>query len=256
MIKSQKLLIALVLAFAFISLVSTQDDASAQNDEDLSQFLHDSQIPHDSIDPEQQQAMIEGQRMKLWGCFYLVKSKLYKLSKELGALFQGKRGDAYYKRIITDVMGKCLNTLEQRDATQVFSALNSEDFNVDNFNKFVGFNVEDYNKEGVSLELEESEKFVYEYYHQLEEQFKNQQEEAQEKAEKEEKARKQQFDYEPHIGGLSLKDASPTVKMIYAILVFGSITGIFFFAYKKLFSNEETAYDKIKKQKQEKKKTK
>jgi len=77
------------------------------------------------------------------------------------------------------------------------------------------------------------------------------------------------MDYEPQIGGISLKGTSPFVKMVYTLIVAAVIIIIFFIgryfkieilnypiAYKKLFSTEETPYEKVKRQKLEKRKTK
>ncbi len=53
----------------------------------------------------------------------------------------------------------------------------------------------------------------------------NQREEA---MDQEEKSQRKKFDYEPQIGGISLKQTSPFVKTLYTVGVVASIVIIFF----------------------------
>jgi cell division protein FtsL len=197
--------------------------------------------------------MIEAQRAKLWGCYFLTRSKLFSASNTIGKLLSGTKGEALFKRITTDLMKNCLNKIQPADSENVFKTLNNEDFNIDNYNHLLGFNAASYEGDNVKTELEADEKFIHEYYTKIDDSFREQREE---QAEKEDKARRQKMDYEPQIGGLSLKETSPFVKLVYTAVVAGTIIVIFLFAYKKLFTSEETPYEKLKRQKAEKKKAK
>ena len=67
------------------------------------------------------QEYIEAQRNKLWGCFFLVKHKLYSLTNELQTIFsQAKDGQAIYKKIIGDIFEKCISKIQVEEGQKVW----------------------------------------------------------------------------------------------------------------------------------------
>jgi len=242
---SQKFLAIFLIGFVFAAVVAGQDniqdlkDQFAARDDSQGGFQQDLTL-------EQQEEMMQAQRNKFWGCYFLTNARLYSKKKELQELFSGNKAEAYSKRVITDLMKSCLTKLQPHDSAKAMHEMRQEDFNIENWDHIVPLNIADYRGENVRLDLEAEEKYVYEYYTKMDENYRDQQEE---QAEKQEKGRKQKLDYEPQIGGLSLKETSPFVKAVYTAGVLGLIAVVFFIAYKKLFSSEESPYERIKREK-------
>ena len=115
---SFSLLLLLVLVFLHISYYfSGQGQDEPQIDE--AQFREPTGDYQPEFTEEQQRAMIEAQKAKLWGCYFLTKSKIFSKSDNMGKLFSGKNGEALFKRISTDLMKNCLNTIQPEDSERV-----------------------------------------------------------------------------------------------------------------------------------------
>jgi len=104
------------LAFCIFLLIKKgQDDPQL----DEAQFREPTGDFQQELSEEQQKAMIEAQRAKLWGCYFLTKSKLFSKSDNIGKLVSGSNGEALFKRITTDLMKNCLNKIQPADSEKV-----------------------------------------------------------------------------------------------------------------------------------------
>jgi len=243
-------LFLIISALAMMTYAQGADDTQGAQDEGPQGEVDPTQF----YDPEFIKQQQEIQRGKLWGCYFLARNKLFSKADDIGKLFTGNKGESLFRRMATDIMKRCLERVQPEESQKILSSLNEQGFNIDDWNHIHGFDIENYKSENVKLDLDADEKFIYEYYQKIDESVKSHFEE---QADKEETAkRRQKLDYEPHIGGISLKETSPFVKSLYTITVVGSILVLFFFAYKKLFANHETPYEKIKRERLEKKRGK
>lgn len=248
------LILSLLVVFAYAQAgQADQGNFDAQNPGDAA--AGDDVDPTQFYDPEFIKQQQESQRTKLWGCYFLAKNRLFSKAEDLGKLMAGNKGEALFKRMAVDIMKRCMERIDIPLSQKILSgAVTDENLNAPEYQQVHGFNVEDYKGEDVKLDLEGDEKFIYEYYQKIDESVRNHWEE---QADKEESAkRRQRLDYEPHIGGLSLKGTSPFVKTMYTGAVIGTIAVLFFLAYKKLFATSETPYEKLKRERAEKKKGK
>lgn len=76
----------------------------------------------------------------------------------------GTKGEALFKRMAVDVMKRCLDRIDVPLSQKILQGLTEETMNTPEFEQLHGFNIEDYKREDVKLDLEGDEKFIYEYY--------------------------------------------------------------------------------------------
>lgn len=247
----QKLFALLFFVGALAFVATAQDDdfgGAFQDPADGGAQFDASQLGGDN--PQLQQEMIEMQRTKLWGCYFLTKNKLYSMNKEISQVAVGKTGDALLKRMTVDIMQRCMSNIQPEEAQRVLDTFVKADFRIEDWDQIHNFNLQEYQGEEVRTELGAEEKMVYEYYTKIDENVRNQWEE---QAEKEDVERRRKVDYEPKIGGLSLKETSFGTKFLYTLIVLGLIAVVFLFAYRRLFAaGEETPYEKAKRERREK----
>ncbi len=145
-------------------LLAQADQADAQPVGDAATGEAGDVDPTQFYDPEYIQQQQEAQRSKLWGCYFLAKNRLFSKADDLGKLMSGTKGEALFKRMAVDVMKRCLDRIDVPLSQKILQGLTEETMNTPEFEQLHGFNIEDYKREDVKLDLEGDEKFIYEYY--------------------------------------------------------------------------------------------
>jgi len=202
---------------------------------------------------------IEQQRNKLWGCFFLTKHKLYAITGEMQEVM-GKYKDEstkLYKKIVGDVFEKCIMNVQPEEGAKILESMSSREFKVEDWDYLHEFKLQKYEDPSkVELKLSADQEVFLNYFDEMDKQIKEKYGNEQQPEDDEAVFTRGKADFEPKIGGFSLKEVSTSTKALYAVIILGTIGGIFYLAYNKLFQTVESPYEKQKRAKKEKKEKK
>jgi len=247
MTKFTKVLAVLViLSFVCANAQADIEDNAAQGD-----FGDDGQFQHTN---DEQETTI--QRNKLIACIVLSRHKFNDINNELSAtLRQHPNSQSLYKKMLGDFMLKCFFSISVEESEKFFEVIQNKQLDLDEWEHLHDFNLANY-KDTTELDLSPEQERLVELVEEFDKQMKDKYGDQSGTADDsdEDYYAKKNIDIEPKIGGISLKNTGSSVKLAYVAIIVAIIGGGLFFALKKLFTPELTPYEKIKIQKQERKK--
>jgi ABC-type uncharacterized transport system substrate-binding protein len=198
------------------------------------------------------------QRNKLMSCIVLSRHYFSSINQDLSnTLRASPSGQQLYKKMLGDFMLHCFFTVRHDEAQEFFSDLQNKTFVLANWEHLHNFDLGRYQGDvdiDLSPEQERLVELVDEFDKQMKEKYGDDQSGS--SAEEEYYASNKKLDYEPKLGGFSMKNIPSSFRMLF-VTGFIVLIGVgFFLAMKKLFTPEVSAYEKKRQEVKDKKRNK
>lgn len=208
--------------------------------------------------PQMDEAQIEEQRNRLWGCFFSTKHKFFAINSELQEIFSAaqEKSQDLYRKILGDMFERCVNIISAEESQKILSDLQTNAFDVESWDHLHNFRSSNYQDvANVDVTLNPQQEMLLNYYDEMDKQLREKYGDPEEQG-GQENMFNQKRDIEPKIGGLSIANASPQTKLIYTAIVAAIVGGVFYFAYSLLFVKKETPVERAERLRREKKEKK
>lgn len=240
--------ILLALFFVFALVAYAQNDAGDDVDGDQADTEYHP-LPGGN---EEEQIR---QRNKLMACIVLSRHYFSSINQDLSThLKQSPAPQQLYKKMLGDFMLHCFFTVNHIEAQEFFEHLQNKTFELRNWEHLHNFDLGRYDADtdiDLNPEQERLVELVDEFDKQMREKYGDQG--AGPGTEEENYQPNKKFDYEPKIGGFSMKNLPTSFRTIYVTAIVVAIGVGLFFALKKLLTPEISPYEKKRQEIKEKK---